>query len=51
MGDFLKLGKAWVIAAIVCKVAFVAVLLVSAVAFVFGDGGTFTVSWVPGGAM
>lgn len=47
MGDLFKYGKAWAISGMVYKGAMAASLIIGAVAFAFGDGGTFTVSWVP----
>jgi len=47
MGDFLKLGKAWIVAGIVSRVL-VAIALVIMVSAVVSDGGRFSIEWVPG---
>ena len=47
MGDLMKLAKVGVMSAVYYRYALSATLLVGAVAFAFGDGGTFTVSWIP----
>jgi hypothetical protein len=51
MGDLLKYGRAWAITGMASKAATAAALLLGAVAFAFGDGGTLTVSWMPGGGL
>jgi len=49
MGDLVKMGKAWAITSMAGKGAVAVCLIISALAFAFGDGGTFTVSWIPKG--
>lgn len=49
MGELLKYGRALAITAIASKGAAAAALLIGVAAFAFGDGGTFTVQWAPGG--
>ena len=49
MGEFLKYSKIWFYTNIAFKGVAVAALLISALAFAFGDGGTLSISWVPGG--
>ena len=48
MGEFLKYSKIWLFSNLAFKGVAVAALLIFALAFAFGDGGTFTISWVPG---
>lgn len=47
MGDLMKLAKVGVMSAVYYRYALSATLLLGAFAFAFGDGGTFTVSWIP----
>ncbi|WP_157209938.1 hypothetical protein [Marinimicrobium agarilyticum] len=49
MGELIKYGKALAIASMATKGAMAAAIVIGAVAFATGDGGTFTLSWVPGG--
>ncbi|MGH1374588.1 MAG: hypothetical protein ACRBBW_21305 [Cellvibrionaceae bacterium] len=47
MGEILKFGKAMAITSMVRGWAFAITLVLSSLAFAFGDGGTLTISWVP----
>tara|TARA_R100000365_G_C2681998_1_gene27071 strand:+ start:243 stop:398 length:156 start_codon:yes stop_codon:yes gene_type:complete len=49
MGDLIKYGKALAIASMATKGALAVSIVIGAIAFATGDGGTFTLSWVPGG--
>lgn len=49
MGDLMKLGKWWAITAMGSRWLIAGSIAVSALAFAFGDGGAFSISWMPGG--
>ena len=49
IGEISKYSKIWLFSNIAFKGVAVAALLISALAFAFGDGGTLSISWVPGG--
>jgi len=49
MEKLTKLATQYGVAAIAYKYSIAASVVIGAVAFALGDGGTFTVSWVPGG--
>lgn len=49
LDQVLKYGKALVVAAIVSRYAGALAVLVVALAFALGDGGTLQISWVPEG--
>ncbi len=48
MGDLMKWGKNWMVAGMIYRGAVAVSIVVSALAFAFGDGGTFSVTWNPG---
>ncbi len=49
MGNLIKHARWYLVAQSTTRVATAASILITAVAFAFGDGGTLTISWNPGG--
>lgn len=51
MGDLLKMGKSLMLASVVKTWITTVVFLLLAFGLVFGDGGTFSIAWIPLGGV